>query len=155
LIGPIRGKRLPAGIKRQIVGAVTDAKKQGMSILRACEILMIDARRVRRWIGGRDPEVLSSDDLVDTPPVAKVCPHRLTDAERQEIVTSARDEKLAHLRHRKLTHTLSRQDECSAHPRARFGCCEQRAWCPCTPPFAPAETAARNGRVRAQPDVAL
>jgi putative transposase len=109
LTGPIRGKRLPAEVKRWIVGAVTDAKTKGMPIARACEILMIDARRVRRWIGGRDPEGLRTADLADTPPVAKVRPHRLTDAEREEIVTAARDEGLAHLRHRKLTHTLSRQ----------------------------------------------
>lgn len=116
MIGPIRGKRLPAGIKRQIVGAIADAKRRGMTIARACEILMLDARRVRRWIGGRDPEVLDADDLVDTPPVAKVRPHKLADAERKEIVTAARDEKLAHLRHRKLTHTLSRQERVFCSP---------------------------------------
>ena len=80
-----------------------------MPISRACEILMIDSRRVRRWIAGRDPASISENDLRDRPPVAKVCPHRLTDKEREEISRAGRDDKLAHLRHRKLTHTLSRQ----------------------------------------------
>jgi putative transposase len=116
LTGPIRGARLPAEVKRWIVGAVTEAKSKGMPIAHACEILMIDARRVRRWIGGLDPEGLRAADLVDAPPVAKVCPHKLTDAERAEIITAARDEKFAHLRHRKLTHTLSRQKRVYCSP---------------------------------------
>jgi putative transposase len=116
LIGPIRGTRLPAEIKRQIVGAVSDAKERGMTIARACQILMIDARRVRRWIAGREPDALGANDLADTPPIAKVCPHAITKTERSEIVTAARDERLAHLRHRKLTHTLSRQGRVFCSP---------------------------------------
>jgi putative transposase len=116
LTGPIRGTRLSAEVKRWIVGAITEAKKAGMPITRACEILMIDPRRVRRWIGGRDPQQLRAADLVDTPPVAKLSPHKLTAAEQAEIVTAARDENLAHLRHRKLTHTLSRQKRVFCSP---------------------------------------
>ena len=56
MIGPIRGTRLPAEIKRFIVGAVTDAKQGGATITRSCEILMIDARRVRRWIQGKEAD---------------------------------------------------------------------------------------------------
>jgi transposase InsO family protein len=80
-----------------------------MPITRSCEILMIDPRRVRRWIAGRDAASLTDGDLKDVPPVARVRPHKLTEGERAEIVKAARDEKLAHLRHRKLTHILSRQ----------------------------------------------
>lgn len=116
MTGHIRGARLPAELKRWIVGAVVEAGSKGMPIARACEILMIDSRRVRRWIAGRDPASLSDDDLRDSPPVAKVCPHRLTDKERQEIVKAGRDDKLAHLRHRKLTHTLSRQKRVYCSP---------------------------------------
>jgi putative transposase len=116
LIGPIRGKRLLAEVKRWIVGAIAEAKTEGMPMARACEILMIDPRRVRRWIGGRNPEELRTADLADTPPVARVRPHKLTDAERAEIVTAARDEKLAQPRHRKLTHTLSRQNRVFCAP---------------------------------------
>jgi hypothetical protein len=75
---------------------------------RSCEILMIDARQVRRWIRGRDPQGLTERDLTDVPPIAKVRPHAITTTERAEIVKAARSKKLAHPRHRKLTHTLSR-----------------------------------------------
>ena len=116
MTGPIRGTRLPAEVKRFIVRAVTDAKTNGMPIARSCAILMIDPRRVRRWIKGRDPWSLSALDLSDVPPIAKVSPHAITAAERDEIVKAAKDKRLAHLRHRKLTHTLSRQDRVYCSP---------------------------------------
>ncbi len=109
MTGPIRGTRLSAEVKRFIVGAVTDAKAKGMPISRSCAILMVDPRRVRRWVAGRDPHALTETDLTDAQPIAKICPHAITPAERAEIVTAAKDKRLAHLRHRKLTHTLSRQ----------------------------------------------
>lgn len=52
---------------------------------------------------------LTEADLADRPPVAKVSPHRLTEGERVEILVAADEDALAHLRHRKLTHHLSRQ----------------------------------------------
>jgi putative transposase len=116
LTGPIRGTRLPAEVKRFIVCAVTDAKASGMPIAKSCEVLMIDPRRVRRWIKGRDPKALTEFDLADIPPIAKVCPHAITATERAEIVKAAKDKKLAHLRHRKLTHTLSRQGRVFCSP---------------------------------------
>lgn len=48
-------------------------------------------------------------DLVDRPPIARVAPHRLTEAERAEIPRAAEEDRLAHLRHRKLCHQLSRE----------------------------------------------
>jgi transposase InsO family protein len=116
LTGPIRGTRLAAEVKRFIVRAVTDAKANGMPIARSCEILMIDPRRVRRWIKGRDPQTLTKRDLADVPPIPGVCPHAITTRERAEIVKAAKDKKLAHLRHRKLTHTLSRHDRVYCSP---------------------------------------
>jgi hypothetical protein len=156
LTGPIRGQRQPAEVKRLIVGVVTEAKTKGMPFARACEILMIDARRVRRWIAGRDPSSLSEDDLRDTPPVARVAPHKLTEGERNEIVKAARDEKLAHLRHRKLTHTLSRQDRVFCGSSTTLRGAAGRGPGAGLPPSLPAEQAASCGRrVRAQPHVAL
>jgi len=116
LTGPIRGTRLSAEVKRFIVRAVTDAKSNGMPIARSCAILMVDARRVRRWIKGRDPQALMESDLADVPPIAKVRPHALTKNERAAIVRAARTKRLADLRHRKLTHTLSRQDKVFCSP---------------------------------------
>jgi putative transposase len=46
--------------------------------------------------------------LADRPPIARTCPHRLTDAERAEIVRASVEDELAHLHHRKLAHQLSR-----------------------------------------------
>ena len=109
MIGPIRGTRLPAEIKRFIVGAVTEAKQEGMTVARSCATLMVDARRVRRWVAGRDAQQLGGADLTDRPPIAKVAPHALTYHERAEILAAAQDDSLAHLRHRKLTHHLSRE----------------------------------------------
>jgi hypothetical protein len=52
LIGPIRGVRLAAGIKCQIVRAVHEAATGGMSVKTACEVLMLDPRQLRLWIRG-------------------------------------------------------------------------------------------------------
>ena len=143
MIGPIRGARLPAEIKLQIVRAVTKAKGAGFPVDRACRVIMLDPRRLRRWVArarvlpvsGSTPRAKTAPegsrrvvcereapltprlaplgvgeaDLADRPPVAKVRPHALTSAEREEILTAADEDRLAHLRHRKLTHQLSRE----------------------------------------------
>jgi len=144
LIGPIRGKRLPAEIKLNVVRAVHRAQDAGLSIQRACRVLMLDPRRLRRWaqraricpvslsapsartapeacqpdvcepgpswMSAIDPSALAEADLADRPPIARVAPHALTDAEREEILRAADEDALAHLRHRKLTHHLSRTE---------------------------------------------
>ena len=135
MIGPIRGRRLHAEVKLQIVRAVDAAKRGGVSIDRACSVIQLDARRLRRWATPRDlrtPDTrrpvseapaapqrpvsgadrlstLTEADLRDQPPVAKIAPHGLTDDERTEIVRASSEEAYAHLRHRKLTHQLSRE----------------------------------------------
>jgi hypothetical protein len=48
-------------------------------------------------------------DLIDRPPVARCHPHALLEEERREIRAAAAEDELAHLRHRKLAHALSRQ----------------------------------------------
>ena len=141
MIGPIRGRRLPTEIKLQIVRAADAAKAAGMSLQRACAVIMLDPRRLRRWVrrarispvpessplaktalggSGRDVSepgpaqvdvsALIEADLADQPPVARVAPHRLTEQERAEILAAAGEDALAHLRHRKLTHHLSRAE---------------------------------------------
>ncbi|MGH2812709.1 MAG: transposase [Actinomycetota bacterium] len=109
MIGPISGKRISSEIKLQIIRAVTAAKKAGVTIERSCKTIMLDPRRLRRWIAGRDRSALVEYDVIDQPPIARVCPHELTDQERSEILKAADSEELAGERHRKLTHHLSRQ----------------------------------------------
>lgn len=75
MIGPIRGARLPAETKLQIVRAISKAKTDGMSVNKACEVLMLDPRRLRRWIGGRDRASVVETDLMDRPPIARRRPH--------------------------------------------------------------------------------
>jgi putative transposase len=108
LIGAIAGRRVPAPVKLQIIAAVAAATRDGMSIERACEVLMLDPRRYRRWIRGRDATALREPDVADTPPVARRRPRALLPEERQQIRAAAADPQLAALRHRKLTHHLSR-----------------------------------------------
>jgi putative transposase len=72
-------------------------------------VILLSPRRLRRWAGGRDLGVLEADDLTDRPPVARTHPHALTPIEREQVKAAARELDKAHLRHRKLTHTLSRQ----------------------------------------------
>lgn len=109
MIGPIRGARLAAEVKLQIVRAVAEANRQGMTIGHACAVIMLEPRRLRPWIGGRDLSSLTADDLADLPSVARRAPHALTSEERVEILKAADEPELAAERHRSLTHHLSRQ----------------------------------------------
>jgi len=108
LIGAIAGGRVSAPVKLQIIEAIAEATRGGMRIERACEVLMLDPRRYRRWTRGRNPERLRERDVADAPPVARRRPHSLLPAERKRIRAAARRPELAALRHRKLTHHLSR-----------------------------------------------
>jgi putative transposase len=110
LIGRITGGRLPAPVKLQIIAAIAAAHREGLAIDRACEVVMLDPRRYRRWVRGRDPEALGEPDVRDAPPVARRRPHALLPAERREIRAAATEPELAALHHRKLTHELSRRD---------------------------------------------
>jgi putative transposase len=109
LIGPIRGRRLSPEVKLRIVRAIASAKQHGMAVERACEVILLHPRRLRRWTAGRDVAHLSEADLTDRAPVARRRPHALTEAERAEILGAAGEEDPANERHRKLTHHLSRQ----------------------------------------------
>lgn len=122
---------MSAEVKLEIIRAICTAKTLGFTVERACVVIMLDARRLRRWMqkaricpatastapwptapGGAErlaAEKISLAGLADRPPIATIAPHRLTDDERERIVGAAGEERLAHLRHRKLTHQLSRE----------------------------------------------
>ena len=89
--------------------AVDDARKGGFTVKRACEVIVLSPRRLRRWAGGRDLQALQAEDLADHPPIARTHSHALTPEERAEIRAAAAEDATAHLHHRKLTHTLSRE----------------------------------------------
>lgn len=108
MTGALRGSRLPAEIKLALVGAITEAKDAGFPIVRACEVLMLEARRFHRWVGGRDPRSLTVEDVADEPPLPKSTPHQITGAERAAIIEAAGDEANSDKAHRKLAHQLSR-----------------------------------------------
>lgn len=110
MTGAIRGARLPAEVKLALIGAITEAKDAGFTIVRACEVLMLQPRRVHRWLKGRDPDSLTAEDVTDEPPVAKTTPHQITDDERAAIIAAARDEANSDKAHRKLAHHLSRTE---------------------------------------------
>jgi hypothetical protein len=150
LTGPIRGTRLSAEVKRFIVRAVANAKANGMPIAKSCEILMIDTRRVRRWIRGLDPHVLTERDLTDVPPIAKVCPHAITAGERAEIVKAARTKRLAHLRHRKLTHAVPYGQGLLFALDDASGASSREAGARLSSPQPALETASGDRRIRAE-----
>ena len=108
MTGALRGTRLPAEIKLALIGAITEAKDAGFPIVRACDVLMLEARRFHRWIGGRDPDSLTAADVADIPPVPKTTPHQITAEERAAIIAAAGDEANSDKAHRKLAHQLSR-----------------------------------------------
>lgn len=144
LVGEVRGRRLAAETKLTLLGMIDEAKDDGMPIRRACEILKINPRRVRRWQakaraasdrskagrsgprrGGPPPRpprsdaaatLIRAEHLEDRPPVACRRPHAITPTERAEIVRAARSDELAEHRHRKLTHHLSRQGRVFVSP---------------------------------------
>lgn len=126
MIGPIRGTRLQAEVKLQIVRAIYAAKAAGFPIDRACRVIMLDPRRLRRWIrraqissvlgstphaktppgrfespvseqrGPRAPvSRLTAASLADAQPIARRCPHRLTEDERSEILRAADEDRFA------------------------------------------------------------
>ena len=72
---------------------------------------MLGPRRYRRWVRGRDPVTLRVRHVQDASPVARRRPHSLLPVERKRIRAAAKRPELAALRHRKLTHHLSRTGE--------------------------------------------
>lgn len=86
--------------------AISWAKKEGMKIEKACNIVRLPRNRYYRWLKGGSIEDITTEDLKDRPPVARIIPHKLTPEEREIIIEESARDKYAELRHRKLAYTL-------------------------------------------------
>jgi putative transposase len=81
--------------KQSIMDVIAESELKGIKRKRTCEILQIDARRVRRWF--------SLPNLVDIKPGPVKAPHALLSEERMVIIALAKDEKYVDDSHRVLT----------------------------------------------------
>jgi len=104
-VGEISGQWLEEQLKAEILVMVEQAKEQGVSITRACVLLMISRRRVVRWRRARDTgKGLKNVNPGPTEPV-----HRLLPVERESVSQMAAKEEYADLSHRILAVTAWNQ----------------------------------------------
>jgi len=100
-VGEIKGRWLEEELKAEILVMVEDGKKEGISVTRACALLMIARRRVVRWRKERDRgKGLGNLKPGPTEPV-----HRLLPVERESVLQMAVKEEYADLSHRILAVT--------------------------------------------------
>lgn len=100
-MGEISGQRLEEQLKAEILVMVEQAKERGVSITRACALLMIARRRVVRWRRDRD----RGKGLGNLKPGPKEPVHRLLPVERESVWQMAAKEEYADLSHRILAVT--------------------------------------------------
>jgi len=82
-----------------------------MTVQKACEVLQLPRGTYYEWLAGRKPDELTLADLMPVVMARQASPQRITRAEREAIIEAARDEAKVDLHHRKLAHTLGRQEE--------------------------------------------
>ena len=112
MVGAILGKgpSVTPEAKLELVRAVAEAQSQGMEVQQACEVLKLSRRAYYAWLGGRNPGDLTLADLSLRAGEARSSPQRITELERDAIVAAAQDEAKVDLHHRKLAHTLGREE---------------------------------------------
>jgi len=93
-----------------MVRAVGEARSNGMTVQKACEVLQLPRVTFYHWRGGRNPDELTVADLTPVMTERRVSPQRITEVEREAIVEAAQDEAKVDLHHRKLAHTLGREE---------------------------------------------
>lgn len=96
--------------KLEVVRAVGKAQSDGMTVQKACEVLKLPRVTFYQWRGGRKSEELTLSDLTPMVIERRVSPQRITEVEREAIVEAAQDEAKVDLHHRKLAHTLGREE---------------------------------------------
>ena len=100
-MGEIKGQWLEDEQKTEILVMIECAKEQGVSITRACILLMIARRRVVRWRRERD----RGKGLGNLKPGPKEPVHRLLPVEKESVLGMAAKEEYADLSHRILAVT--------------------------------------------------
>lgn len=103
-------------MKKEIIDAVSAARNAGITIARACEIIMLTRDRYYAWLAGRKPESVATDDLEDRTSAPGRTPYKITPDERQAIVEIAKDDAYADLSHRKLAFTALDEGKVAASP---------------------------------------
>jgi len=109
LVGAISGD-VSAEAKLDLVRAVAKAKREGMAVQKACAVLSLPRVTYYHWLGGHQLEEVTLAELTDRRAEPKPSPQRVTEAEREAIVAAAKDEVKVDLHHRKLAHTLGREE---------------------------------------------
>ena len=100
-MGEIKGQWLKEKLKAEILVMIECGKREGISVTRACDLLMIARRRVVRWRRERDRRKgLGNLKPGSTEPV-----HRLLPVERESVLQMAAKEEYADLSHRILAVT--------------------------------------------------
>jgi putative transposase len=128
LTGPIRGERVDAGLKREILTVIEDAKCMGVSVSCVCEMLGLSRNRYYAWKRRIDQAVLydGCDPLLDRPagPIHGEAPHRLLEDEKKTICSLLREETYADLSARQLSVVASERGvvEASASSFYRQAC---------------------------------
>lgn len=100
-MGAIRGARLDAQIKAEILVVIAQSQRAGVSARRSCSLLMLSYRRVVRWQQRRS----QGRGLTDALPGLRHASHRLLGEEIASITAMARSEEYVDLSHRALTVT--------------------------------------------------
>jgi putative transposase len=100
-VGAIKGKHLSELIKVQILTLIDTSQDQGVTIQRACSVLLISYRRVMRWKG----IARSGLALTDHKPGPTEALHRLLWDEIEQVKQMASQEAYADLSHRILAVT--------------------------------------------------
>ncbi len=94
-------------MKRELIEAV---EAPPFSALQSCKVLGLSADRFYRW--------RSRESLVDKPPIAKLAPHKLLQAEQEEIVNYSLEHP--EQRHRELWYNLAREEKVHVSPSSVY-----------------------------------
>ena len=109
MVGAISGGVVPEA-KLALVRAVGQAQQAGMTVRKACEVLRLPRGVFYEWLGGRKPVEGTLAELTPVVIERRGSAQRITEAEREAIVEAAREEAKVDLHHRKLAHTLGREE---------------------------------------------